>query len=131
MSPSGVPLAATRGVRPVNFNMIRQIPSLTQPERQQINYIERALNRQVALTRSGVTLLQQKLDDKVKANAPQDEQRQLKADIAEMNASISQAQKDVISELMPVLTNDQWHQYDAMKHGELIITPEMQMQQSK
>jgi hypothetical protein len=133
VSTSGRPLSASRSMRPLEFNMIRQLPSLSQPQREQIARLDRKLNKQVGALNSSIGLLQQKLNPQPPAAKPApEEQAALKSDITQMKQAIADARQDAYEDLFRLLNHKQWQEYENMKHGDLTVdqSPSMHTSQS-
>ncbi|HEY9793348.1 MAG TPA: hypothetical protein V6D22_23305 [Candidatus Obscuribacterales bacterium] len=122
VSGNGRPLAASRSMRPVDFKMIRELPSLTQPQREQVSRLDRRLNKQIGALNSSIGILQQKLNPQPpEVQASPAEQSALKSDIAELKHGIADARQDAYEDLFQLLTYKQWQDYEKMKHGDLTI----------
>jgi hypothetical protein len=126
----GKPLSLGKTARLPDFQVVRQLPSLTKEQRNQIETLERELNLRISGLRESDAAARLKLEaanahpaDKVVIEGhdlPKAED--LKAQIADLNRRIEALRQQTLAQLFGLLSEQQKEEYASMKRGTLMLT---------
>lgn len=121
VSGRGMPLAATRAPRLPEFTIVRQLPSLSQPQRNDINRLDRALQYRTDEVNKIINADRQKITDlKAAPGAKNDaEIAAVQAQISELKNDIQEKRQEAFGSLYDLLSDAQRKQYEEMRHGAL------------
>lgn len=138
-APNGRPLSTTQSYKLPDLRTISQLPSVDQIERGRMNQIVDAYNRRSGQIRQQINLLQQQLDG-LKSGQPapdgtassalnaagvasDKQQSEMKQLIDSLKQQIADNQAETFSTLYLMLNGAQRRDYDAMRHGALVVEP--------
>jgi hypothetical protein len=122
VGPGGQPLSATQPPRRDEFEYITRLPTLTQAQTQQINRLERHFRARLDARRQTINSLQQRLNEtqahsQIESSALADSRHE----IDELKLQVVDEQKDAFAALYEILSESQRRDYDAMRHGTLVV----------
>jgi hypothetical protein len=122
---SGLPLSSSRILRSPDFTAVRQLPSLSEKQRQEINRLERQLVRQQDMFKNATIALTARtaLKDRLNQSRDQVVQSNLKEQIAQLANGADEARQGAFSDLQTILSDNQRQEYERMRHGDLVMEP--------
>jgi hypothetical protein len=131
---NGQPLSTGRALKTPGLSEIRQLPSLTKQQREEIAQIQTELNLRLSSLREHISSLEARLD--VMKGHPDEHielrfpgartevlptAKELKTKITALKIEIAVKQKEAAEKAFKSLTETQLEEYRAMRHGELLI----------
>jgi hypothetical protein len=128
LAPNGRPLSTTQPYRMPDLRNLTQLPALSLQQRNRMNQIVDAFNRHSGQIRQEMGAVQQEIDSQKKSvNIPDDKTQQRQSEpkqlLEQLRRQMADDQGETFATLYGMLDDSQRKDYDAMRHGALVVEP--------